>query len=301
MTDQALARKTETGVAKAANAEYNSYRMHEYRRQLKYRDMADTILLNRNAQREFYDRCTMVARAGAYGHKDANTVWIAAHFGMSMGMSFSQAIKRVKVIHGTPTLRGQAAINTIHERVQGAKCRVVNSSETSCTWRFERPGYETQEIAYTIEDAKRQGLTKNPNYAKFPQDMLMWQCATLGAKRMFGDVLDGLYVDEEMEKAIAEAERGNQDFDDFVAAEPSSPGAVEQVQSAAAISGEVDADKSAPAQKPAREEPVADAEYTEAPASQTEKSQDELAHEHASAALSEALTHACEWCNADNP
>lgn len=298
-----IAKKESSALAASANTEFNTFRIKEYQRQIKYRDMADRILLDRNVQREFFDRCSMVASAGAYGHKQANTVWIAAHFGMSMGMSFSQAIKRVKVIHGTPTLRGQAAINTIHERVAGAKCRVLKSSETACTWRFERPGHAPMEVTYTMEQATKQGLVaRNSNYKTFPEDMLMWQCASIGAKRMFGDVLDGMYVDEDLERAISEAEASVDDFDEdkgpTLSASASKPAGIAPVDSRAQVVSSGDPTAKADADSP-REE-IIDAEVSE-PAAGPSRYDDEAAREAASAKLSDALTEACGWRCPENP
>ena len=168
----------------------------------QYRALADQLMLDEHAWNQFFNRCKCFAAAGMYGHKTPETVAAAGLKGMSLGMSFMEALDRIKVIKGTPVIRGSAAINHIHERCAGAKCRCISSTDTEAVWRMERPGWETREFRYTWEQAVNSGIVKrNDVYKAYPARCLKWQAASEGAQEMFGDVLGGLYFQEEIEGA----------------------------------------------------------------------------------------------------
>ena len=172
----------------------------------QYRALADQLMLDENAWRQFFGRCKCFAEAGLYGHKRPETVAAAGLKGMSLGMSFMEALDRIKVIKGTPVIRGSAAINHIHERCAGAKCRCIKSTDTEAVWSMERPGWEAREFRYTWAQAESSGIVKrNEVYKLFPARCLKWQAASEGAQEMFGDVLGGLYFQEEIEGAIGDA------------------------------------------------------------------------------------------------
>jgi hypothetical protein len=66
---------------------------------------------------------------------------------------------------------------------------------------MERPGWEPKEFTFTWEQAAAAGLTtkKDSAYTKYPARCLKWQAASEGAQEMFGDVLGGLYFQEELD------------------------------------------------------------------------------------------------------
>ena len=180
----------------------------------QYRALADRLIFDKDAWDQYFARCECVVKAGMYGHKNASTVAVAGLKGMSLGMSFMEAIDRIKVIHGTPVIRGSAAINHIHERCKGAKCRCITSTTTEAVWIMSRPGWEPKEFRFTWDDAIKAGLLKNEIYKLYPARCLKWQAASEGAQEMFGDVLSGLYFQEEIhdtpppEKAYREPPSG---------------------------------------------------------------------------------------------
>jgi len=209
----------------------------------QYRQLADRLILDQEAWGMYFNRCKCIAGAKFYGHTDPQTIASAGLKGMSMGMSFMEALSRIKVIHGQPVIRGPAAINHIHERCGGARCRCItgligsgadigipdfdlerlterirnrypqywtednlglNPNKIS-VWVMDRPGWAPKAFIYTWEQAELAELPKrNDSYRKFPARCLKWQAASEGAQEMFGDVLDGLYFEVELERAQPE-------------------------------------------------------------------------------------------------
>ncbi len=72
-------------------------------------------------------------------------------------------------------------------------------SETSATWETKRKGEDVHhEFTFTIEMAKRRGLTNRPNYQKQPDTMLRHRCAAELARAVYPDVVGGVYTEADI-------------------------------------------------------------------------------------------------------
>jgi hypothetical protein len=90
-----------------------------------YKYLASALILDPKMWQQFYDRCRAMAAAKLYGHSNPNTVAGVVLKGYSLGMDFMEALSKLKVIDGTPVLRGPNAIAHIHSVVPGARCRCI--------------------------------------------------------------------------------------------------------------------------------------------------------------------------------
>ncbi|KKL58143.1 hypothetical protein LCGC14_2228390, partial [marine sediment metagenome] len=111
----ALATQSASPVVRAAEA---ALAAPPTRAQLEhqYRMLAATLITNETAWAAYMTRCDAIVEIKLYGHKHAGTVAIAGLKGMAMGFDFMRALATVKVIHGTPTIRGPSALAMIRER-----------------------------------------------------------------------------------------------------------------------------------------------------------------------------------------
>jgi hypothetical protein len=87
--------------------------------------LANVLIVDDRLWASFYDRCKAIAAGGLYGHRNPNTVAGAVLKGYSLGMDFMEALSKLKVIQGNPTLRGPSAVAHVHAVVEGAKLRCV--------------------------------------------------------------------------------------------------------------------------------------------------------------------------------
>jgi hypothetical protein len=149
-------------------------------------------MLDDAAWQSFMRRCVVICKAGVYGHKSPETVAVAALRGMSLGLGFMESLDAVKVIHGTPQIRGAQAVALVRSRLPGAQLECVTHDDkrnTEAVWKMARPGEDAKVFRVTLEDAKRAGLTKSQTWTKYPDRMLKWWAASQGCQELFGDVL----------------------------------------------------------------------------------------------------------------
>jgi hypothetical protein len=131
----------------------------------------------------------------AYRKAPAN-VLIAMQAAESLGITPFQAIQGIDVIKGKMSLSAEMMRALILR--DGHTLRVDVLTENGCRLlvaRREHPD-EVQQFDYTIEDAKRAGLSGG-NWAAHPKAMLLARCTTMAARAVFPDVIGGMAATED--------------------------------------------------------------------------------------------------------
>lgn len=119
-------------------------------------------------------------------------------YGHEIGLGPMQALQGIDVISGKPTLKPEA----MRAMILGAGHSLVRveSTDESCTFRGKRRDNGDEEtVTFTIEQARRLGLTDKDNWRKQPKAMLTARCTGEIARSLFPDVIRGAsYTPEEM-------------------------------------------------------------------------------------------------------
>ena len=124
-------------------------------------------------------------------------------WGAELGMTPMAALKNVIVIKGNPTLSA-AAVGDLVMRSGVVTYRVMESTAKICRMEWTRNGVVQGVNQWTIDDAKRAGLTGD-NWRKYPVDMLRSRCITQGARTYCPDVFGGpIYTPEELRSTVVE-------------------------------------------------------------------------------------------------
>lgn len=123
---------------------------------------------------------------------------IAIAYGSSLGWHWTKSLQDVYVVNGKPAIQSkemrELLIRAGHEvwEEEVGPTRVVLAGR--------RRGSEiVVRVEWTIEKAETAKLTSNPNYTKFPENMLYARCTTDLAKRLAPDALSGLGILEELQ------------------------------------------------------------------------------------------------------
>lgn len=118
-------------------------------------------------------------------------------YGQELGLAPMQALQVIDVMKGRPTLRANLWVALT--RKAGHKARVVEETETSCTFRIVRSDDpEPHIVTYTLDDAKKAGLLGNSNYTKNPKAMLYARAASTCCRRACPEVALGFYDEYEL-------------------------------------------------------------------------------------------------------
>ena len=164
----------------------------EWERRLEPSTMNDACLLaKRLHESHLFD---------SYGSPQA--VLSTVLLGRELGLSAMAALRSVHIINGKHTLSAQLMVAIILKSGKADYFRLIESTETSCTYETKRKGRtEPTNHTYTIEDARTAGLLGNANYKKMPKPMLRARCSSELARIEYPDLLAGLYTPEELRDA----------------------------------------------------------------------------------------------------
>lgn len=141
--------------------------------------------------------------------------------GHEIGMPMMQAFSNIHVIKGKPTISAEGMNALIRKNCPKAKLEVLKNDASICTIKATRPGEAPFTYTYTIEDAKRAGITGNPSWSKYPDAMLFSRCISTVARRIFPDCLQGIsYTPEDLGGEINEHGEIVSIIDDSVSIKP---------------------------------------------------------------------------------
>jgi hypothetical protein len=143
---------------------------------------------------------------------DPHAVLACIITGSELGLSAMQSLQMINVIEGRPAMSAQlmrALVNRAGHRVD-----VVEAKQDSVTMSGTRRDTGARAaVTWTLDDARRAGLDKNPAWSKYPRSMLLARATSELCRMLFADIIGGLYTPEE--SAAIEG----------VAWEPADPGA----------------------------------------------------------------------------
>lgn len=147
---------------------------------------------------------TAIAKSGLApnGMKTAEALTVAIMHGLELGLPPMQAVQRIAVINGRPTVWGDAIPALLLSRGFKIKESICGGAETRCAQcEITRPDGQVFTGVFSISDARTAGLWgKAGPWKQFPDRMLQMRARGFAARDGAADVLGGLYLREEVEE-----------------------------------------------------------------------------------------------------
>lgn len=140
--------------------------------------------------------------ASLRGKPDEITAAILA--GQELGLPPMAALRSIDVIQGTPGLRAHAMRGLVQSH--GHQIQVVESTDERCVVRGRRRGEDDwQQVEWTIDRAKRLGLTGKDQWQRQPRTMLVARATGEMCRLIASDVLYAMpYATEELDATTTE-------------------------------------------------------------------------------------------------
>lgn len=129
--------------------------------------------------------------------------FVAIYKGASLGLDAFTSLQRIAVINGRATIWGDTALSLVRKSGLMIKFEeVVDESDpqnmiAKCI--VQRTGEKEHISEYSQKEALLAGLWGNNVWKKYPKRMLKYRARAFALRDIFADVLDGLYLKEEME------------------------------------------------------------------------------------------------------
>jgi hypothetical protein len=140
----------------------------------------------------------IIAKSGfKFGAKRPEEILMVIMAGAEMGVPPMAALQHIYVMQGriVPSARLILARAKAHPECE--YFQIASEDERQATYRAKRKGGDEASSTYTIEDATRAGLTRNPTWKKHPREMLRARASAALARDLFADAAIGLLMSED--------------------------------------------------------------------------------------------------------
>lgn len=122
--------------------------------------------------------------------------------GEEMGVGPMAAIRGISLIKGKPSIGADLMVALVHRSGHCKFFRLVESTEKLATYETHRHGNpEPNRMTYTIEEAKKAGVTSKDVWKNYPAAMIRARCSSALARAVYQDVLFGVYEHDELSHA----------------------------------------------------------------------------------------------------
>lgn len=136
------------------------------------------------------------------GVQSAEQAIVLMSLAQAEGMHPIQALQRYHVIEGKPSKQAQAMLADFI--ASGGKVEWIEHSSTACKATFSHPTGGTVTTGFTMDDAKRAGLSARPNWQRYPENMLHARCVSKGVRFVYPAATGGFHTPEEEQDRAAD-------------------------------------------------------------------------------------------------
>lgn len=157
------------------------------------------------SMREVFDLAGRLSKARGFvpdqfiGQPDALAA--AMLMGLELGMGPMEALRSIHVIKGKPSMSAETMLARAIRA--GIKCVWAHTDAERATLIITRDGAQRPPFSFSMDDAKRAGLTGSDNWRKYPAAMLRARCTSAAMRAHCPDVLgSGVYTPDELDSSV---------------------------------------------------------------------------------------------------
>ena len=147
----------------------------------------------------FNELCQMaevIAESKLFGIQNVKQALALGILCQAEGRHPGEAGRDYHIISGRPTLKSEIMLARF--QAAGGKVEWHEYTHESVSGTFTHPQAGSLKVTWTIQDAKRAGLLGNPNWQKYPRQMLRNRVTSEGIRSTYPGVLSGCYTPEEI-------------------------------------------------------------------------------------------------------
>jgi hypothetical protein len=150
----------------------------------------------------------IIAKSGMGGFKTPEQATVALLLALAEGIPLGRVIHEYHVINGRLSLRSECMLARFQKAGGAVEYLVHNDTEVSLTASHPKGGALT--VVWTIERARKAGLTSNPTWTKHPAAMLTARATAEAVRAVYPACLSGIITeDEAVEITTPPAHNGN--------------------------------------------------------------------------------------------
>lgn len=144
----------------------------------------------------------IAAQSGFLGVRNADEAITLMLVAQSEGRHPMTAAKEYHIIKGKPALKADAMLARF--QLAGGSVRWETMTDTKVVGVFSHPQGGELAVEWDMERARKaQVISVNPNWGKYPRQMLRARCISEGVRSVYPAVICGFYTKEEVEDIVA--------------------------------------------------------------------------------------------------
>ena len=150
----------------------------------------------------------IIAKSGMGGFKTPEQATVAMLLALAEGIPLGRVIHEYHVINGRLSLRSECMLARFQKA--GGVIQYVEHTDTCVSVTASHPKGGALTVTWTIERARKAGLTSNPTWTKHPAAMLTARAVAEAVRAVYPACLSGIIAEEEaVEITTLPAHNGN--------------------------------------------------------------------------------------------
>jgi hypothetical protein len=150
---------------------------------------------------EAFSMATAMAKSGLFAAKTPEQAVTILMTGMELGLMPAQAMRGIYIVQNRPVLSADMMVAICKGSPACNYFTMLESTPDQAVYETHRRGDPKPcTMTYTMEDAKRAGLTNKDTWKQYPAQLLRARCSSGLARTVYPDLLLGIYTEEEIEK-----------------------------------------------------------------------------------------------------
>jgi hypothetical protein len=157
-----------------------------------------TMALEPQNQEGAWKVAQVVAKLGICRIKTPEDAFVRILTGRQLGLSAMQSIRQVYNINGTPALDASLMLALCYRSPHLGRFDCLESTPERAVFVAARKGGVETTLTWTLEQARKAGLSSKDTWKNYPEAMLRARCISALARMVFPDAIMGLYTAEEL-------------------------------------------------------------------------------------------------------
>lgn len=137
-----------------------------------------------------------LVKSGLFGLKDEAQALSLMALCEAEGMHPAKAVQEYHIIQGRPAIKADALLARFQRA--GGSVQWTHYDDARVVGVFTHPQGSSINVDWTIDRARKIGLTNKDNWKNYPRNMLRARCISEGVRAVFPGIATGIYTAEEV-------------------------------------------------------------------------------------------------------
>lgn len=152
-----------------------------------------------------------LVKSQLFGIKDSFQALALMALCEAEGLHPAQAVRDYHIVQGRPAMKADAMLARFQQA--GGKVNWVSYTDEKVVGMFSHPQGGSITVDWTIDRAKRAGLSGRDNWKNYPRNMMRARCISEAIRAIYPGIAVGVYTPEEIQDMPTQTRQTSQEID----------------------------------------------------------------------------------------